>query len=310
MVTKTSKSSAETPSPASVPPARKASPRKAASQSAASASKRSTDANRPTALITGASSGIGEALAHCFAQAGHDLILVARSADKLEALAAELQSSHGVNAIAEASDLSVAGAAAKLSATLAVQKRTVDVLVNCAGVLEQGAFLSIDAAKHQQIIDLNITGVTSMLTAFLPGMVAGASASAPKRVLNVASIAAFQPIPMLASYAASKAYVLSLSESRAEELHGTGVTVTALCPGVTATHMLTSAANDNDRLSKKPAFMIVDVNAVARQGFEACQNGRAICVPGAVNQVTTLASRATPKWLVRKIGGLMGRKAL
>ncbi len=310
MVTKTSKSSAETPSSASVPLTRNASPRKAASRSAASALQGSAHLNRPTALITGASSGIGEALAHCFAQADHDLILVARSADKLEALAAQLQNSHRINAIAAVADLSVAGAAAKLSSTLAAQKRTVDVLVNCAGVLEQGAFLSIDAAQHQQIIDLNITGVTSMLSAFLPGMVARASASAPKRVLNVASIAAFQPIPMLASYAASKAYVLSLSESLAEELHGTGVTVTALCPGVTATHMLTSAASSNDRLSKLPAFMIGDVHAVARQGFEACQSGRAICVPGAVNQVTTLASRATPKWLVRKIGGLLGRNAL
>ena len=271
---------------------------------------KSPPANRPTALITGASSGIGEALAHCYAEAGHDVILVARSADKLKALAVSLHQTHRIDAVAQAADLSVAGAAAKLSAALAAKGRTVDVLVNCAGVLEQGAFLTIDAAKHQQIIDLNISGVTSMLSAFLPDMVARASASSPKRVLNVASIAAFQPVPMLASYAASKAYVLSLSESLSEELQGTGVTVTALCPGVTATHMLSNAASGNDRLGKIPAFMIGDVTAVARQAFEACQSGHALCVPGAVNQVATLASRATPKWLVRKIGGLMGRNAL
>lgn len=264
----------------------------------------------PVALVTGASSGIGEVLARCFASAGHDVILVARSADKLKALASELEAAHGISALAQSADLSVPGAAAKLFAVLQAKQHHVDVLVNCAGVLEQGPFLNIDAAKHQQIIDLNISGVTSMLSAFLPDMVARADVDGPKRVLNVASIAAFQPIPSLASYAASKAYVLSLSESLSEELKGTGVTVTALCPGMTATSMLSSAASANDKVSRIPSFMVGDVNDVAHQGFEACMKGRAICVPGAINQATTLATRATPKWLVRKLGGLLGRNAL
>jgi short-subunit dehydrogenase len=143
-----------------------------------------------------------------------------------------------------------------------------------------------------------------MLAHFLPPMVARGSG----RVLNVASVAAFQPIPMLATYAASKAYVLSLSESLSEELKPSGITVTALCPGITATHMLTSAAQANQQLRKLPGFLVGDVAEVARQGFEACMKGDAICVPGAVNQAAMLASRSAPKWLVRRIGGLVARK--
>ena len=270
---------------------------------------RSASAN-PLALVTGASSGIGEVLARCFAKAGHDVVLVARSADKLKALAQELQSAHGIRAVVQAADLSAPGAAVKLFGALRAKRHHVDVLVNCAGVLEQGSFLEIDAGKHQQIIDLNISGVTSMLSAFLPDMRARAGSDNPKRVLNVASIAAFQPVPSLASYAASKAYVLSLSESLAEELQGTGVTVTALCPGITATHMLSAAAGANDKVGRIPSFMVGDVNEVAQAGFNACMKGDAICVPGAINLATTLATRATPKWLVRKLGGLLGRNAL
>jgi uncharacterized protein len=129
-------------------------------------------------------------------------------------------------------------------------------------------------------------------------------------VLNVASIAAFQPIPMLATYAASKAYVLSLSEALAEELQGSGVSVTALCPGITATNMLAQAKGANDKLSQLPRFLIADVEDVVRSALEAMFRGDAICVPGAVNQLGTLASRSAPKWLVRKVGGLLGRRAM
>ena len=297
MVTKSSKSSTTAQA------ARPAKPTKSANPGGAASSN-------PVALVTGASSGIGEVLARCFASAGHDVILVARSRYKLQSLAAELEAEHGIKAMPQAVDLSVPGAAQKLFDVLQAKQRHVDVLVNCAGVLEQGPFLSIDAAKHQQIIDLNISGVTSMLSAFLPDMVARANVDGPKRVLNVASIAAFQPIPSLASYAASKAYVLSLSEALSEELKGSGVTVTALCPGITATNMLTSAASGNDKVNRIPSFMVGDVNDVAHQGFEACMKGRAVCVPGAINQATTLAARASPKWLVRKLGGMLGRNAL
>ena len=265
-----------------------------------------TPTSTPTALITGASSGIGEALAHCFAAAHFNLILVARSEGKLKTLAKYLAQQHGIKAQVQTADLSQSGAADHLFAVLQRQHGVVDVLVNCAGVLEQGAFASIPHASHQQIIDLNISGLTAMLSAFVPHMVKRGTG----RVLNVASIAAFQPVPTLASYAASKAYVLSLSESLVEELRGTGVTVTTLCPGITATNMLTQVAGANDKLAHLPSFLVGDVKQVAEMAFSACIKGEAICVPGMVNQAAMIASRSTPKWLIRRLGGLLGRKAL
>ncbi|HSH91840.1 MAG TPA: SDR family oxidoreductase [Ramlibacter sp.] len=260
----------------------------------------------PVALITGASSGIGESLAHCFAAAGHDVVLVARSADKLQALAGELAASHGVKAWTEPCDLSAPDAAANLAAALRRKRRTIDVLVNNAGVLAQGPFIRMKPAANQQLIDLNISGLTALISEFVPGM----AERGQGRVLNVASIAAFQPVPTLATYAATKAYVLSLTESLAEELKGTGVTITALCPGVTATSMLTAARDANARLGQLPGFLVGDVDDVARLGFEACMKGDVICVPGVVNRAAMIASRSTPKWLVRRIGGVIGRKAL
>ena len=262
--------------------------------------------NLGTVLITGASSGIGEALVHCFAAAHYGVVLVARSESKLQALAAQVQTQYGVSATVQACDLARPGAASALAATLSRKGTTVDVLVNCAGVLEQGNFAAMAPTSHQSMIDLNISALTAMLCAFLPAMQERGSG----RVLNVASIAAFQPIPTLATYAATKAFVLSLSESLAEELRDTGVTVTALCPGITATQMLSQAAGSNQKLSALPDFLVSDVTDVAQQGFDACMQGDAICVPGAVNRAVTLASRGAPKWLVRRIGGLLGRKAL
>lgn len=269
-----------------------------------------SSSERPTALVTGASSGIGEALAQCFAEAGHDLVLVARSADKLQALAKQLETQHTCHVVVHPADLSDPEAAARLAASLKRRRRSIDVLVNCAGVLEQGPFARMKAAGHQAIIDLNISALTALLAQFLPSMLARAKSGHPGRILNVASIAAFQPVPTLATYAASKAYVLSLTESLSEELKGSGVSVTALCPGITATAMLSGATDSNQQLGKLPGFLIGDVRDVAHQGFRACMNGDVICVPGVINRAAMLASRSTPKWLVRRMGGLLGRQAL
>ena len=261
--------------------------------------------SRPIALITGASSGIGEALTHNFADYGHDLVLVARSEDKLKALATALEAEHGVKVLVLPADLSETGAVEKLVATVKCRRRVPDVLVNCAGVLEQKHFVKVKPAGHQAIIDLNISALTAMLAHLLPLMVARGSG----RVLNVASIAAFQPIPLLATYAASKAYVLSLTESLSEELKGTGVTITALCPGITANHMLNVATDANGQLAKLPDFLIGNVDDVAQDGFDACMRGDVICVPGVINRAAMLASRSTPKWLLRRVGGYLARKA-
>jgi hypothetical protein len=257
-------------------------------------------------LITGASSGIGEALAHCFARDGHRLMLVARGEARLRALAATLQAEHGTRVDVLAVDLTLPDAVTGLAATLRRKRRSVDVLVNNAGVLEQGAFTRVGADRHQRLIDLNVSALTMLLAAFLPAMVARGSG----RVLNVASIAAFQPVPGLASYAATKAYVLSLTESLAEELRDSGVSVTALCPGITATAMLRNAAASNDRLSQLPGFLIGEVGEVAEAGYRACLAGEVIVVPGLINRAATLAAGAAPKWLLRRIAGVLGRTVI
>jgi len=259
-----------------------------------------------TVLITGASSGIGAALARCFARAGHRPVLVARSAGKLKELAQSLTAESGVRAVVLVADLAKPGAAAALAASLRRKRLAIDLLVNNAGVLEQGRFVRIPARRHQALIDLNVASLTAMLVQFLPPMIKRGHG----RVLNVASIAAFHPVPMLATYAATKAYVLSLSESLSEELRDTGVSVTALCPGITATHMLTTAAQANAKLGSLPGFLVSDVDAVAAEGYRACMQGEVIAVPGNVNWATVVAARAAPKWLVRRVVGAVGRSAV
>ena len=256
-------------------------------------------------LVTGASSGIGEALARNFAAGGCDLVLVARSEDKLRSLAKALKASTGAKARVEVADLSRRGSARKLASALQKAGVEVDILVNCAGVVEHGRFAQMQAGAQQHLIDLNVSGLTDMLRHFLPPMIERGRG----RILNVASIAAFQPVPGLATYAATKAYVLSLTESLSEELAGTGVCVTALCPGITATNMVAKVRKENQGL-KLPGFVVGDVEDVAGQGYRACMKGDVICVPGAVNLAATLTGRATPKWLLRRISGVMGRYSL
>ncbi|MFO1273972.1 MAG: SDR family oxidoreductase [Rubrivivax sp.] len=257
-----------------------------------------------TALVTGASSGIGEALARRLAAAGFDLVLVARSADKLKALAEALQADHGVRVRVQPADLSEPGAAAALAAALKRARRPVDLLVNNAGVLEHGDFAAMPATRHRELIELNVVALTEMLAHFVPPMVARGQG----RVLNVASIAAFQPVPRLATYAATKAYVLSLTESLSEELKGSGVTVTALCPGITATSMLERARAGSKELGALPGLVVGTADEVAEEGLRACLRGEVIRVPGVVNLAATLAGRSTPRWLLRKLSGAVVRR--
>jgi len=263
-----------------------------------------TAAATTTTLVTGASSGIGEALAARFARAGHPLVLVARSAGKLEALAKRLRAGHRIEVTVIGADLAAPDAAERLAAALEDRRITVDVLVNNAGVLEKGRFVDIPAAAQQAMVALNVQGLTALLAAFVPGMVARGHG----RVLNVASIAAFQPVPMLATYAATKAYVLSLTESLSEELQGTGVTITTLCPGITATSMLDKAKAESTELEGLPGFVVGTAEDVADQGFTACMQGEVIRVPGALNLAATMAGRATPRWLLRRVSGAMVRR--
>lgn len=258
-----------------------------------------------TVLITGASSGIGAAMAEQFAVAGYDVILVARSADKLQSLADELAQRHSINAVVESLDLSVSGAARDLQQCLREKQLDVDILVNNAGVLEHGSFVDKDIGEFKKIIDLNISGLTEVLHEFLPGMLQRGYG----RVLNVGSVAAFSPVPYLAVYAASKAYVLSLTEALSEEYRDRGVSFTALCPGITDTPMKTTF-DEAESGAKLPDFIVSDPYKVARAGFEACIKGEVICVPELINKVTAVGMSKSPRRLMRRMAGFLGRRTL
>jgi uncharacterized protein len=262
------------------------------------------DGKGQTALITGASSGIGIALARRFAKDNFDLVLVARSAGKLETLANELSALHDIRVKAAPADLSKPDAVKQLASSLNRGRKHIDILVNNAGIVEYGPFAEIAPERHQELIDLNVSGLTRMLAQFVPPMVERGRG----RVLNVASIASFQPVPMLGTYAATKAYVLSITESLAEELADSGVTVTAVCPGITETNMLHRARKDHEALGLLPSLVIGDPETVADEAFQACMRGEVIRIPGVLNQAAIMASRATPKWLLRRVSGAVARR--
>ena len=261
---------------------------------------------RKIALITGASSGIGEAFALVCAEHQYDLVLVARNINKLNILAARLTQDYGIEVSVKGCDLTVPDEIKKLTEALFSEGKQIDILINNAGTLEHGAFVNLPPERHQDILQLNVLALTAMISQLLPSMIARGHG----RVLNVASIGAFQPLPSVATYSASKAFVLSLSESLAEELKDTNVTVTALCPGLTATNMMTQAQKKSHSLLKIPDFIVADPYTVAQKGFRGCLKGKAIVVPGAKNIFVSLLSRATPKWLVRRITGVLGRATL
>lgn len=260
---------------------------------------------RETALITGASGGIGLELARVFAEHGFDLIVVARRASELEALAERCRRDYDVRVHVRPTDLLGLDAPAKLVQQLEDDDLEVDVLVNNAGLMDMGDFSTIEPDRHERLLQLNVVVLTSLTRRILPGMIRRRRG----RVLNVGSISAFQPIPALALYAASKAFVLSLSESLSEELKGTGVTVTALCPGITRTEMLDRAQDEHSMARDVPDLFLSDVEDVAREGFDACLAGKVVVVPGRPNQLLASAVGFYPRWFVRGVGGLIGRRS-
>src|ERR1035438_7015579 len=217
--------------------------------------------NRKTALVTGASSGIGLELARIFAREGYNLVLVARSADKLRLLASEVEKAHGTRSLILATDLAEPGAAAYVLDQTARAQIVVDILVNNAGFGQYGLFADNDLEECMRQIQLNVTTVTHLTRLYLSGVIRRTSG----RILNVASTAAFQPGPLMAVYFATKAYVLHLSEALANELKGTGVTVTCLCPGATATEFHKRANATGMRLLKMGSM---DARTVAEDRSE------------------------------------------
>jgi short-subunit dehydrogenase len=254
-----------------------------------------TQTQKKTALITGASGGIGLDLARLFAEGGYDVVLVARTESKLKELATELSSKHGVSARAMAADLADPAAPAQLMERLKAEGVQVDVLVNNAGYGGYGPFAETDLDAELKMIQVNISALTALSKAVLPGMLARKSG----RILNVASTAAFQPGPLMAVYYATKAYVLSFSEALANETQGTGVTVTCLCPGPTKTGFQQQAKMEESKLVKGKVMM--DSLTVARSGYEALHQGQAVIIPGFMNKMMAQSVRFLPRSAITRI---------
>lgn len=244
-----------------------------------------------TCLVTGASSGIGADIARQLAQRGLGVTLVARREELLRSLADELAAGHGVRAEVVRADLGTEAGRSGLIADVAERGLTVDVLVNNAGFSTTGRVHEGDPAKEVAMLELNVVAVADLCSRFLPGMVERGRGA----VLNVASTAAFQPMPGQAGYAASKAFVLAYSHALRGELKGTGVSVTALCPGPVDTGFGEAAGFSEDQMAAAPKFMWVSAADVARAAVEGLDKGKAVVIPGAANRVTAAAGYLTPK---------------
>lgn len=246
-----------------------------------------------TVLITGASSGIGMALTPLFARDGYELVLVARSEGSLHDLAHELSRDWGVACTVLPADLSEATAPTVIATTLQQASINVDVLVNNAGFATHGPFWETDLADELALLQVNLTGLTHLTKLLLPGMLERKRG----RLLNVASTAAFYPGPLMAVYYASKAYVLSFSIALAEELRGSGVTVTALCPGPTRSGFQARAHIEGSRLMRR----LMDAETVARTGYQGLMRGQTIVIPGVQNRALSVAARLLPSTLLARL---------
>ncbi|HEY9180728.1 MAG TPA: SDR family oxidoreductase [Candidatus Baltobacteraceae bacterium] len=245
------------------------------------------------ALVTGASGGIGLELATLLAQSGYDLALVARSRAKMELLAEQAGDQYGVNVQIVACDLARADAAREVQA----QVPRCDVLVNNAGFANNGKFAQMNEAHILEEIQLDITTLTQLTRLYLPGMIERKDG----KVLNVASTAGFLPGPNMAVYYASKAFVISFSEALAEEVRGTGVTVSVLCPGATATGFQNRALLDQGTiLTRLPMAKAADV---ARAGIDGMMRGKRVIVPGITNKLVALSPKFSPRGLLVRISG-------
>lgn len=248
---------------------------------------------RPTALITGATSGIGYELAKVFAHEGYDLVLVARSEERLLARAEEIITTCGVTVTVVAADLSVPTGPVEVYREVDCHGIAIDVLVNNAGFGLRGYFVATDWQEELAMISTNIIALTRLTKLILPDMIARGSG----KILNVASTAAFLPGPLMAVYYATKAYVLSFSEALHDELGGSGVTVAALCPGPTRTNFSHRAQAKHSRLYRG---RLSDAATVARAGFDGLMAGRAVIVPGSRRRLGAWLARILPRsWVVR-----------
>ena len=261
------------------------------------ASYRDATPHRPVAVVTGASTGIGRDLAELLARDGYRLLLVARTAAVLERVAAQLAATYEVPCESFVADLARPDERERLAAHLATLP-PVDVLINNAGIGVHGFFVETDLSRELQLIDLNVAALTHVTKIVLPDMVGRGSG----RIMHVGSVASFVPGPLMAVYYASKAYALSFSEALSEELVGTGVTVTALCPGPTTTNFQAAAGiHATAPAGGAPPMPSMEV---AEAGYRALLAGRRVLVPGTRNKIVVLAN-----WLLpRRVLGRMVRR--
>lgn len=254
-----------------------------------------------TALITGASSGIGYELTKWFARDGYNLVLVARNHKQLMQIADELEAKYGISVKVIAKDLSVASAPEEIFTELNQESIGIDALVNNAGFATYGLFSEIDLEADLQMMQVNMVTLTHLTKLFLPGMLQKRMG----KILNVASTAAFQAGPLMATYYASKAYVLSFSEALADELQGTGVNVTALCPGATKSGFQKRANMEDSKLF---TGQILDVQTVARVGYRGLMANKTVVIPGLRNKILVQSVRFFPRKLVRRVARNMAGK--
>jgi hypothetical protein len=248
-----------------------------------------------TALITGASAGIGVDLATCFAKGGYDLILVARTQPALQAVADRIAKAHGVKVDVISGDLGMINAGARLATEIARRNFTVDVLVNNAGFGHTGAFAAEPREPQLGMIDLNVRALVELTHIYWKGMLGRKRGG----VLNVASTAAFQPGPLMAIYYASKAFVLSFTEALWEEARNTGVRVSCLCPGPTVSEFHARAGTDKTRLAK--ANLSMPSMTVAQKGYDGFVANKRVVVTGARNKMLIGATRILPRGPLLKI---------
>ncbi len=252
------------------------------------------------ALITGASAGIGSEFARLFAKNGHSLILVARRKNKLDEIASELVSAHKIQVWTIDVDLSEPGAGETIFKRVQALGVDVDFLVNNAGLGSGGPFYELPLERELQMINLNVRALVELTHLFLPHMIKRKSG----KILNVGSLAGFQPGPFMNTYSATKAFVNSFSEGLHEELKGTGVSCTALAPGYTSTEFQKSAEISGFASS----FNKADPTSVALDGYKAMMNSRALKVSGFLNFLSSQSVRLTPRFLMRKIAGQVNRQ--
>jgi len=253
--------------------------------------KSNNQENYATALVTGASSGIGLELAKRFASEGYALILVARNTEALHGIARDLTQAHRVPVKVLGKDLTGENAAAEIYESLGEDAKKVSALVNNAGIATYGPFSEIPIEHQRQLLRLNVTALTELTGIFLKDMIAKGRG----KILNVASTAAFQPGPLMAVYYASKAFVLSFSEALSYELKDTGITVTALCPGPTRTKFQERAAIGDIRTFK---YGSMNAEKVARKGFDGLMKGKRVIIPGLLNKILAVLVSCSPHQIV------------